>query len=97
MDEKYVMITKEKFDNVKTESDKLYGELSNQLVSIIGLLTGYDLITESECSDWDSIDKDDRLKLALNASKELMSFLEAVEDIQECDYLEISEDDLKEV
>lgn len=97
MTEKYVMITKEKFDNVKTESDKLYGELSNRLVSIVGLLTGYDLDIEDKCSDWDSVSEDVRLKLALDKSKELKSFLEAVEDIRECDYLEISEDDLKEV
>lgn len=97
MTEKYIMITKEKFDNVKTESDKLYGELSNQLVSIVGLLTGYDLSIEDKCSDWDSVSEDVRLKLALDKSKELKSFLEAVEDIRKCDYLEISEDDLKEV
>lgn len=97
MTEKYVMITKEKFDNVKTESDKLYGELSNRLVSIVGLLTGYDLGIEDMCSDWDSVNEDVRLKRALDAAKELKSFLEAVEDIRECDCLEISEDDLKEV
>lgn len=97
MTEKYVMITKEKFDNVKTESDKLYGELSNKLISIVGLLTGYDLGIEEECSDWDSINKGDRLKFALDGARELMSFLEAVENIDESDYEEISEDELKEV
>lgn len=97
MTEKYVMIPKEKFDNVKTESDKLYGELSNRLVSIVGLLTGYDLDIEEICSDWDSISEDVRLKLALDKSKELKSFLEAVERIREWGYLEISENDLKEV
>lgn len=97
MTEKYIMITKEKFDNAKAESDKLYGELSNRLITIVGLLTGYDLGIEEECSDWDSINEDVRLKLALDKSKELMSFLEAVEDIREYDYEEISEDDLKEI
>ena len=97
MTEKYIMIAKEKFDNVKTENDKLYGELSNKLISVIGLLTGYDLSIEDECSDWDSISKDDRLKFALDGARELMSFLEAVENINECDYEEISDDDLKEM
>lgn len=97
MTEKYVMIAKEKFDNVKTENDKLYGELSNKLISIVGLLTGYDLSIEDKCSDWDRYDKDDRLKSGLEAARELMSFLEAVEKIKECDCEEISENDLKEI
>lgn len=91
MTEKYVMIAKEKFDNVKSENDKLYGELTNGLTSIIGLLTGYDLSIEDKCSDWDSINKNDRLKLGLEKARKLMSFLEAVESIKECDYEEISD------
>lgn len=97
MTEKYVMIVKEKFDNVKSENDKLYGELSNTLTSIVGLLTGYDLGIEDECSDWDRFSKDDRLKYALDVARKLMSFLKAVENIKECDCEEISEDDLKEM
>ena len=85
MTEKYIMITKEKFDDIKTEYDKLHGELSTRLVSIVGLLTGYDLDTENECLDWDCISKDDRKKIGLEKARELMTFLDTVEEICEWD------------
>lgn len=97
MADKYVMIPEEKFNNVKREYDKLYGELSNRLVNIVALLSGYDnLDIECECLDFKRFSDEDRTKRALEGAKELMSFLEAVEEIHEWECERISENDLKQ-